>query len=154
MSKAAAAIADDSHALTPYLVCKGADKAIAFYVAAFSATELYRLADPQGKIGHAELSVAGSRLMLAEEHPDFGALSPTSLGGSPVAMHLYVPDVDALVTHAVALGATLLRPAKDEFYGDRAAMIADPFGHKWHLATRKERVSPEDMQRRWSEMFR
>lgn len=145
---------ENKQVLTPYLVCKGAAKAIEFYSAVFGAKELFRLQDPQKKIGHAELDFAGTRLMLADEHPDFGALSPTTIGGTPVNLHLYVADVDAVIARAERQGATVLRAAKDEFFGDRAGVIADPFGHKWHLATRKESVSPEEMQRRWSEQFR
>lgn len=145
---------ENKQVLTPYLVCKGAAKAIEFYSAVFGAKELFRLQDPQKKIGHAELDFAGTRLMLADEHPDFGALSPTTIGGTPVNLHLYVADVDAVIARAERQGATVLRAAKDEFFGDRAGVIADPFGHKWRLATRKESVSPEEMQRRWSEQFR
>lgn len=135
--------------LSAYLVVKGATRAIDFYSRVFGATELYRLTEPSGKIGHAELELGGARFMLADEYPDFGALSPITIGGSPISMHLYVDDVDALVKRAEEAGATLLRPLKDEFFGDRTAMVADPFGHKWHLATRVEDVSPEEMQRRW-----
>ncbi len=134
--------------LSPYLIVKGAPRAITFYVEAFNAKELFRLAEPSGKIGHAELEIGGSRFMLADEYPDFGALSPVTVGGSPVSLHLYVEDVDRTVERAVAAGATLLRPVKDEFFGDRTGMLADPFGHKWHVATRKEHVSPEEMQKR------
>jgi PhnB protein len=139
-----------SRALTPYIVVRNAADAIRFYAEAFGATELFRLAEPGGKVGHAELAIGDSCLMLADEYPDFGALSPPSVGGSPVSLHLSVDDVDATVQRAEAAGATVLRPVKDEFYGDRAGMIVDPFGHKWHLATRKEDVSPEEMQRRWT----
>lgn len=135
--------------LSAYLVVKGATRAIDFYSRVFGATELYRLTEPSGKVGHAELELGGARFMLADEYPDFGALSPITIGGSPISMHLYVDDVDALVKRAEEAGATLLRPLKDEFFGDRTAMVADPFGHKWHLATRVEDVSPEEMQRRW-----
>jgi PhnB protein len=138
----------EEHALSPYLVVKGAAKAIEFYAKAFGAREVFRLVEPSGKVGHAELEIGKSTLMLADEYPDFGALSPVTLGGSPVALHLYVEDVDAVVLRATAAGATVLRPVKDEFFGDRTAMVADPFGHKWHLSTRKENVSPEEMQRR------
>ncbi len=135
--------------LSAYLVVKGAARAIDFYSRVFGATELYRLTEPSGKVGHAELELGGARFMLADEYPDFGALSPITIGGSPISMHLYVDDVDALVKRAEEAGATLLRPLKDEFFGDRTAMITDPFGHKWHLATRVEDVSPEEMQSRW-----
>lgn len=140
---------DNFSRLSAYLVVKGAARAIDFYTRVFGATELYRLTEPSGKVGHAELELGGARFMLADEYPDFGALSPVTIGGSPISMHLYVDDVDALVKRAEEAGATLLRPLKDEFFGDRTAMVSDPFGHKWHLATRIEDVSPEEMQRRW-----
>ncbi|MET0385048.1 MAG: VOC family protein, partial [Polyangiales bacterium] len=113
----------------------------------------YRLKEPSGKIGHAELDIDGALLMLADEYPDFGALSPVTVGGTPVSLHLYVDDVDAVVKRAVDAGATVLRPLRDEFFGDRTATLSDPFGHRWHLATRKEEVSPEEMQRRMDAAF-
>ena len=139
---------NSGRALSPYLVVRDAPRAIAFYTEALGAKEIFRLSDPNGKIGHLEFEIDGCRVMLADEHPDFGALSPITIGGSPVSLHLYVADVDATVSAALEAGATLLRPLTDEFYGDRTAMIADPFGHKWHLATKKEDVSQEEMQRR------
>lgn len=142
------AIPTDHPVLSPYIVVKGAADAMVFYEKAFGAAEVFRLTFPDGAIGHAELAIGASRLMLAEEFPDFGALSPISVGGSPVSMQLYVQDVDQTVADAVALGATILRPLKDEFYGDRTGMIADPFGHKWHLSSRRENLTPEEMQRR------
>ena len=114
---------------------------------------IMRMEGPAGKIGHAELSIGNGKVMLADEYPDFGALSPASIGGSPVSLHLYVDDVDAVVKRTTDLGATVLRQAKDEFFGDRTATIVDPFGHRWQLATRKENVSPQEMQRRWNEMM-
>ena len=141
------------HSLTPHLVVRGAAKAIQFYVDAFGAAEVFRLTEPSGKVGHAEIRVGDGTLMLADEYPDFGALSPSTIGGSPVSMHLYVDDVDASLARVVALGATVLRQAKDEFYGDRTATMVDPFGHRWQLSMRKETVSPEEMQRRWSAMM-
>jgi PhnB protein len=126
-------------------------RAIQFYTEAFGVRELYRLSDPtSGKIGHAELAIGTGKLMLADEYPDWGAVSPASLGGTPVSLHLYVSDVDTAVQRATALGATVLRAAKDEFFGDRAAMLIDPFGHQWQLATRRETVTPDEMQRRWN----
>jgi PhnB protein len=139
--------------LTPYIVVKDATRAIRFYVDAFGAVENYRLTEPSGKIGHADLRIGDGQLMLADEYPDWGALSPASVGGTPVSLHLYVVDVDAVVKHATDLGATVLRQPKDEFFGDRSAMIMDPFGHRWHLATRKEDVAPAEMQKRWSQML-
>lgn len=146
----ARSIPDAAQALSPYLIVRDAAKAIAFYTEVFGARELFRLAEPSGKIGHAELEIAGSKLMIADEYPDFGALSPVAVGGTPVALHLYVRDVDSVVERALSAGAVLLRPVKDELFGDRTGMLTDPFGHRWQLATRKEEVSPEEMQKRWS----
>jgi PhnB protein len=139
--------------ITPYMGFKDAPGAIAFYVRAFGAKELYRLTEPSGKIGHAEIAIGTATLMLADEYPDFGALSAQTLGGCPIALHLYVADVDAFVERALKAGATLLRPIEDFFYGDRGGQIADPFGYKWMISTRKENVTPEEMQRRWSATF-
>ena len=146
-------VPDPKQPLAPYLVVKDAARAIAFYAAAFGATERYRLSEPGGKIGHAELDVAGALVMLADEYPDFGALSPVSVGGTPVALHLYVADVDAVVARATAAGATVLRPLRDEFFGDRTATVVEPFVHKWHLASHREDVSPAEMQRRMDAAF-
>lgn len=140
-------------ALSPYLVVQDAARAIDFYTRALGAKELFRLEEPSGKVGHAELEVRGCVFMLADEYPDFGALSPSSVGGTPVSLHLYVDDVDAVVARATEAGAVVLRPLQDQFHGDRTAMIADPFGHKWHLATKKEDVSPEEMQRRMNAAY-
>jgi PhnB protein len=139
--------------LSAYLVVQGATQAIEFYTRAFGAKELFRLTEPTGKVGHAELEIGGCRLMLADEYPDFGALSPPSVGGSPVSLHLLVDDVDRVAKQAVDHGATVIRNVKDEFHGYRSGIIADPFGHRWHLATQIEAVSPEEMQRRWTAMF-
>lgn len=136
--------------LTPYAVVRGAAQAIAFYSRVFGAREDFRLSEPSGKVGHAELCFGTSRLMLADEYPDFGALAPASVGGTPVSLHLYVADVDATMALAEQEGATVLRAAKDEFYGDRAGVIVDPFGHRWHLATRLSEVSAAEMQERWT----
>jgi PhnB protein len=140
--------------LTPYLIVKGGERALAFYAAVFGAKERIRLAEPSGKIGHAELEIGDSLLMLADEHPDFGALSPVTVGGTPVSLQLYVEDVDATVALAVESGATLLRPITDEFYGDRTGVIVDPFGHRWHLSTQVAAISHEEMLSRWNEMLR
>jgi len=131
------ASAPDVHrqALTPYLIVKGASRAIDFYMRAFGAEELFRLDGPDGRVGHAEIRIRDSVLMLADEHPDFGALSPLSVGGSPVNLHLYVDDVDGTVERAVSAGAVVLRAVKNEAYGDRTGMIVDPYGHRWHVAT-------------------
>lgn len=139
--------------ITPYLCVRDATGAIAFYAKAFGAKEQFRLAEPSGKIGHAELKIGGANVMLSDEYPDFGAASPQTVGGCPVTLHLYVTDVDAFVDRAVKAGATLLRPVKDEFYGDRTGQIADPYGYKWMIATQKETVSPQEMQKRWTKML-
>ena len=139
--------------LTPHIVVRGAAQAMRFYATVFGAREDFSLLEPSGKVGHAEMLIGESRLMLADEYPDFGALAPGSVGGTPVALHLYVPDVDATMALAEAHGATVLRAAKDEFYGDRSGVLLDPFGHRWNLATRKDTVSPAEMQRRWTAML-
>ena len=140
--------------LAPYLIVRDASHAIAFYIKVFSARECFRLSDNNGKIGHAELFIGESKLMLADEYPDFGALGPNTIGGTPVSIHLYVTDIDATMVLAEEEGATVLKSAKDEFFGDRSGLLLDPFGHRWHIATRKEIVSPEEMQRRWNEMMK
>jgi PhnB protein len=141
-------IPEGYHRVTPYLIVDGASAAIDFYKQIFGATELFRLAGPDGKLGHAELQIGDSRIMLADEFPAMGARGPRSMGGSPVKLLLYVEDVDALVARAVAAGAKLVRPVEDQFYGDRAGGLEDPFGHYWHVATHKEDVSPEEMEKR------
>jgi PhnB protein len=151
---AANSVSEGSMLLTPYIIVKGADKAIAFYTKVLGAVEQYRLAGPDGRIGHAELRIGDSGLMLADESPSFGAFSPPSVGGTPVMLHLCVADVDATINKAEAEGATILRPAQDQFYGERSGMIVDPFGHQWHLGTPIEQVSPEEMQRRFDESFK
>lgn len=136
--------------VTAHLVAGDATAAIAFYARAFGARELYRLVEPSGKVGHAELQVGSSRIMICDEYPDFGARSAAAIGGSPVKLLLYVDDADAVMRQAVAAGATELRPVKTQFYGDRTGMVVDPFGFTWSIATPVEAVSPEEMQRRFS----
>jgi len=130
-----------------------AKAAIAFYIKAFGATELFRLVEPAGRVGHAEIQIGDSVLMLNDEYPDFGARSPASVGGSPVAFRLEVPDADAAFDRAVKAGATVVRPLQDEFYGDRMGMVACPFGYRWSLAMTKEQVSSAEMQKRWTRML-
>lgn len=138
--------------LSPYITVQNAAEAIEFYIAAFGAKEVFRLVDPSdGRIGHAEIVIGGITFMLSDEYPDFGALSPETVGGSPVKFQFYVDDVDAMFSAAIALGATELRPVKDQFFGDRSGMLTDPFGHSWTLASKGESVSPEEMQKRWSD---
>jgi PhnB protein len=140
-------IPDGYHTVTPYLYIKGVASALEFYKKAFGATELFRM-DWGGKIGHAEMQIGTSRIMMADEFPEMGARGPQTLGGSAVGLCLYVEDCDALFHRAVAAGATVVRPLKDQFYGDRSATVADPFGHVWTIATHKEDLSPEEMDRR------
>ena len=142
------AIPDGYHAATPYLIIQGAASAIEFYKKAFGATELMRLAQPDGRIGHAEIKIGDSPIMLADEYPEMGYRSPQSLGGSPVSILLYVENVDALFDQAVAAGGKVTRPVKDQFYGDRSGTLSDPFGHVWTIATHKEDLSPDEIQNR------
>jgi PhnB protein len=139
------------HSVTPYLICRNADAAIDFYKRAFGAKVTVRMGDDK-KVGHAELKIGDSIVMLADEFPERGARSPQTVGGSPVQLLLYVPDVDAAVKQAAAAGAKVTRPAADQFYGDRTAGIEDPFGHMWYLATHIEDVTPEEMKRRAAAM--
>jgi PhnB protein len=138
--------------LIPALAVRDGEKAIAFYQQAFNATELYRLIDPEsGKVGHAELLINGTMIMLADEYPAFNK-SPQTLGGTAVKLSLMVDDVDASVARASNAGAIVVRPPNDEFYGHRSATIRDPFGHEWMLQKEIEKVAPVEMQRRWDEM--
>jgi PhnB protein len=139
---------DGYHTATPYLIVSGAAAAIEFYKKALGATEVLRFAQPDGKVGHAEIKIGDSILMLADEFPEMGARSPQSLGGTPVSIMVYVEDVDAVVKTAIAAGAKLTRPVEDKFYGDRAGEVTDPFGHVWHVATHKEDVPAKELQRR------
>lgn len=141
-------IPDGYHTATPYLIIKDAAKAIEFYKKAFGATEMMRMSQPDGRIGHAEIKIGDSPIMLADEFPEMGARSPQSLGGSPVSILLYVADVDACAERAVTAGAKVVRPVKDQFYGDRSGSFEDPFGHQWHIATHVEDVAPEEMHKR------
>lgn len=134
--------------VTPYLVIKGAAAAIDFYNKVFGAVEVMRMPQPDGRIGHAELKFGDSYVMLADEFPEMGVVSPKTLGNSPVGLLLYVEDVDKTVERAVALGATIKKPVQDQFYGDRSGTIEDPFGHKWTVAVHVEDVTPEEMNRR------
>jgi PhnB protein len=136
------------HTVTPYLVVRGGEQALEFYKRAFGATELFRMADPSGKIGHAEIRIGDSTVMLADEFPEVGAVSQQTAGGSSVGLYLYVENVDALTAQAIAAGATVERPVKDEFYGDRSGTLRDPFGHKWTIATHIEDVSPAEIELR------
>ena len=135
-------------AVTPYLIVDGAADAIEFYKKAFGATEVMRMPGPDGRIGHAEVRIADSHVMLADEAKEMGHKGPKTVGGSPISLLLYVEDVDKVVDRAVAAGAKLTRPVADQFYGDRTGGIEDPFGHQWYVATHVEDVSPEEMRKR------
>lgn len=138
---------------TPYIIVSNAAQAIGFYKDAFSAIELVRLADPNGKVMHAEMRIGSAPLMLADEFPEMGYRSPTSLGGSPVSMLLYVEDVDAFFARAIAGGAIENMPVTDQFDGDRRGTLTDPYGHVWLLATKKEEVSYAEMKSRFAKMM-
>jgi PhnB protein len=141
-------VPDGYHSVTPYLVCGDAAKAIDFYKTVFGAEELMRMPSPGGRVGHAELRIGDSVIMLADEHPEVGARSPKTVGGTPVSLMVYVPDVDAVFKKAIAGGAKQDRPLENQFYGDRSGTVTDPFGHQWTIATHVEDVPPEEMEKR------
>jgi PhnB protein len=134
--------------VTPYLIVNGAANAIEFYKRAFGATEMLRMADTNGRVGHAEIKIGDSVIMLADEHPDMGYRGPRSLGGSSVSILLYLEDVDEVFARAVKAGAKQLRAVANQFYGDRSGTLEDPFGHVWTVATHVEDVPPEELERR------
>jgi len=141
-------IPEGYHSVTPYLIIRGAADAIEFYKKAFGAVELFRFPAPGGKIGHAEIKVGDSPIMLADEYPDMGYKGPQSIGGSPVSLMIYLEDVDSVFNRAVDAGATVKEAVQDKFYGDRTGTVIDPFGHIWHISTHKEDVSMDEMERR------
>lgn len=136
------------HAITPYLALRDAARAIEFYKKAFGATELMRIAAPNGRVGHAELKIGDSIIMMADEHPEMGSRAPQTVGGSPVSLMLYVENVDAVTDRALTAGAKLTHAVEDKFYGDRSGTVTDPFGHVWHISTHKEDVPPDELRRR------
>ena len=137
---------------TPYIIVKGAEAAISFYRDAFGASEVFRMTDPaDGRIGHAELRFGSTIVMLADEYPDFGAVGPDTIGGTPVTFHLATASVDADLEQARRAGATVLRQPADQSFGERNALVIDPFGHRWMLSQTIEQVTPDEMQRRWDE---
>ena len=144
-------IPEGYHTVTPYLIVHDAAQALDFYVRAFGAKEMLRYDAPGGKIGHAEILLGDSYIMLADEYPEMGIKSAKSIGGTPVSIALYVEDVDRLFNQAVAAGATVVRPVADQFYGDRTGVLQDPFGHVWNIATHKEDLTLEEMNRRMEE---
>ena len=140
-------IPEGYHSVTPYLIINGAADAIDFYKKAFGATELFRM-EHEGKIGHAEIKIGDSPIMLADEQPAMGYRSPAALGGTPVSLMIYVNDVDAIFPQAIAAGGVELKAVQDWFYGDRSGTLKDPWGHVWTIATHKEDVTPEEMDKR------
>jgi PhnB protein len=141
-------IPEGYNSVTPYLIIKGAAKAIEYYKNVFGATEVLRMEGPDGRVGHAELQIGDSRIMLADECPEMGYRSAESIGASPVSLYVYLPDCDKVVEKAAAEGAKILKPVADQFYGDRSGFIQDPFGHFWGVATHKEDVSAEEIEKR------
>jgi PhnB protein len=138
--------------VTPYLIVDGAAAAIDFYGRVLGATERVRMDGPEGKVGHAELEIGNSVIMLADEHPEMGARGPGSVGGTPVSLHVYVEDADEVFARATDAGAKAMRPVEDKFYGDRGGSFEDPFGHQWHVATHVEDVPEEEMSKRAAEL--
>lgn len=153
MSKTVSYIPKGYHNVTPYLVIKGAAKAIDYYKDVFGATVVVRMDGPGGTVGHAELQIGDSRFMLADENPQMGNRSAESIGGSPVSLYVYLPDCDKIVDKAVAGGAKVLKPVADQFYGDRSGFIQDPFGHLWGIATHVEDVSETEMKERMKKVM-
>lgn len=154
MSTPVKPIPDGFHSITPYITVRGAAHAIEFYQKAFGAVERYRLPSPDGQgIGHAEIQVGNSIVMISDEFPEYGKLSPLTVKGTSVTLALYVEDVDAVFNQAVAAGAKVVQPVTDKFYGDRSGCLADPFGHEWTIMTHQEDVSPEEMTKRLQKFY-
>ena len=147
-------VPDGYHTVTPYLACADAAQAIAFYKKAFGAKELLRVPGPGGKIGHAELRIGDSRVMLADEYREMDFLGPLSRGGSAVHLHISMPNADKVVERAVKAGAKVVQPLEDKFYGDRTGSVQDPFGHVWHIATHVEDVPPRELRKRAEKMMK
>lgn len=142
------------HEVFAYLRVKNAPKAIEFYKAAFGATEKFRLTEPSGRVGHAELDFGGTTVMVSEEYPELGITGPETVGGTTFSLHLHVDDADALIARATKVGARVLREPKDQFYGERSGSIRDPFGHEWIIGHSIEKVEPAEMQRRYDEVMK
>lgn len=142
------AVPEGYHSITPYLICSGAAAALDYYRKVFGATELMRMAGPDGKVHHSEIRIGDSVVMVADEAPEVQAVSPKTVGGTPVGLMLYVEDVDDVFKRALAAGGKQVQPLEDKFYGDRSGSLVDPFGHQWTIATHKEDVPPEEMERR------
>ena len=154
MSSKVKPIPEDRQSVTPYLAIKNAGAAIEFYKQVFGATEKMRMAEPDGKIGHAEIEIGKARIMISDEYPEIDILGPQSRGGSTVGLHILVEDVDTVFNRAVAAGAKQLKPVSDQFYGERSGQLADPFGHVWYIGTVKEELSDEEIQSRYEDMMK
>lgn len=141
------------HEVYAYLRVRDAAKALEFYKRAFGAQELFRLTEPSGRIGHAEIKLGTTTVMLSDEYPEMGIVGPQALGGTSFSIHLHVDDADAWIARAVAAGASIVRPATDAFYGERSGSVRDPFGHEWLLGHQLEELSPQEMQRRYTALF-
>lgn len=142
------------HEVFPYLRVRNAGAAIEFYKKVFGVTEKFRLTEPSGRIGHAELDFGSAVVMISEEYPEYGILGPQSIGGTGSSIHLHVDDCDALIARAVDAGASLVRKPQDQFYGERSGAVRDPFGHEWLIGHELEKLTPEEMQRRYDEMMK
>jgi PhnB protein len=148
MPNAVKAQPDQYHTVTPYITVKGGAAAIDFYKKAFGAVEMFRMQQPDGRLGHAEIKIGDSCIMMSDEFPEMGVVSPATVGQTTASMLVYVADADKTFASAVSLGATVNKPMADQFYGDRSGTVVDPFGHKWTIATHKEDVAPEEMEKR------
>ena len=154
MSSKVKPIPEDRQSVTPYLAIQNAGAAIEFYKQVFGATEKMRMAEPDGKIGHAEIEIGKARIMISDEYPEIDVLGPQSRGGSTVGLHILVEDVDTVFSRAIAAGAKQLKPVSDQFYGERSGQLADPFGHVWYIGTVKEELSDEEIQSRYEDMMK
>jgi uncharacterized glyoxalase superfamily protein PhnB len=153
MSASPEATAFAVHEVYPYLRVRGAAAAVDFYKAAFGAEELFRLTEPGGRIGHVEIKLGATVIMISDEYPEMGVVGPQALGGTSFCLHLHVNDADAWIARAIAAGATLVRPATDAFYGERSGTVRDPFGHEWLIGHQIEEVATDEMQRRYDALF-
>ncbi len=153
MANRTQAVPEGFHTATPYLVISNATSALDYYQKAFDATEVMRITGPGTKIGHAEIQIGDSRIMLSDEFPEMGSRSPKAFGGSPVSIHLYVENADEVFRKAIAAGGRVVRPVEDRFYGDRTGCLEDPYGHVWHIATHKEEVSLDEIRQRAAAML-
>ena len=154
MSSKVKPVPEDRHTVTPYLTIKNAGAAIEFYKQVFGATEKMRMAEPDGKVGHAEIEIGNARIMISDEYPELGVLGPQTLGGTTTGFHILVEDVDAVFSAAIAAGAIEHKAVSDQFYGERSGKLADPFGHVWYIATVKEELSDEEVQKRYEALMK